>query len=180
MVDCRLDIPKRAGAFGGSLRLINGMKRHLEIALVAVALAATLQNGIGLSEHLHRPKIFWPKNYDTTKAEQVERVLRLDKFKYLDGITSYWEPKWPTTLAYDGDAQALSAFVAALREVKGMEVRLTISRDLSKETRGSIRTGSWWVEYTHTMPDTVTVRINLAAESLGGDKFELRLPGLKQ
>jgi len=70
----------------------------------------------------------------------------------------------------------LSAFIAALNEVKGIEVRLNISRDLSKESRGSLAAGSWWVEYSHTLPDTITVRVNLAAEALGGDKFELTLP----
>lgn len=146
------------------------------MAIVALAMAATIQHGFALSETLHRPKIFWPKGYDTNKAEQVHVVLASDKFKYLDGMTSYWEPKWPTTLAYDGDAQALSAFVAALNEIKGIDVRLTISHDLSKESRGSLRIGSWWVQYSHTTPNTITVRINLATEPLRDDKFELTLP----
>ena len=58
-------------------------------------------------------------------------------------------------------------------------MRLTFSRDLSKETGSALQAGSWWVIYSHTMPDTVTVRINLAAPSLGGNKFELRLPKAK-
>jgi hypothetical protein len=70
----------------------------------------------------------------------------------------------------------LTAFVAALNEVKGISVRLTFSSDLAKETGSALQAGSWWVQYFHAMPDTVTVRINLAAESLGRDKFELRLP----
>ena len=152
------------------------MKRHIVLAIAAAAFVATVESASGLSETLHQPKIFWPKTYDTNKAEQVHRVLNSDKFKYLDGMTSYWEPKWTTTLAYNGDAQTLSAFIAALNEVKGIEVRLTISRDRSKESRGSLAAGSWWVEYSHTLPDTITVRINLAAEALGGDKFELTLP----
>ena len=135
-----------------------------------------LQHVHALSETLHRPKIFWPRNYDTNTAAQVQRVLNSDKFKYLDGMMSYWEPKWATTLAYGGDAQALSAFIKALNEIQSISVRLTLSRDLSKEARGSIAPGTWWVEYSHTMPDTLTVRINLAAEALGIEKFELKLP----
>jgi hypothetical protein len=74
---------------------------------------------------------------------------------------------------------ALTTFLAALNEVKGMRVRLTFSSDLSKETGSALQAGSWWVKYSHTMPDTITVRINLGAQSLGGDKIELRLPKAK-
>jgi hypothetical protein len=152
------------------------MGRYFVLAAMTVALAAMVQESFGLSEKLHRPKIFWPRNYDTNKAEHINRVLNSRDFRYLDGVTSYWEPKWSTTLVYDGDAQVLSAFIAALSEIKGIEVRLTFSQDLTREGRGSLRTGSWWVQYEHTMPDTITVRVNLAADALGGDKFELKLP----
>jgi hypothetical protein len=155
------------------------MRRFLVLALVAVAFAASIHNGFALSETLHRPKIFWPKNYNTNKAEQVHRVLNSTNFHYLDGMTSYWEPKWSTTLVYDGDAQALSAFVGALNDIEGIDVRLTFSRDLATETHGALRTGTWWVEYAHTTPDTITIRVNLAAESLKGDKFEFRVPKRK-
>src|SRR6185295_12290746 len=103
---------------------------------------------------------------------QVHRVLNSDGFKFMEGMTSYWEPKWPTTLAYDGDAHALSAFIKALNEIPAINVRLTLSRDLSKESRGSLVAGSWWVEYSHTTPAILTVRINLAAEPLAPEKFE--------
>jgi hypothetical protein len=103
-------------------------------------------------------------------------VLRSKEFKYLNGLTSYWPPEWPTTLVYDGNAEKLHAFIAALNKVGGVTVRLTFSRDLSKETGSALSAGSWWVKYSHTTPDTITVRINLAAESLGRDQFELRLP----
>ena len=123
-------------------------------------------------------KYSFPKD-DTNRAKRVLVVLRDDRFKYLGGVTSHWEPKWSTTLVYDGDGPALTTFLAALNEVKGMTVRLTFSGDLSKETGSALQAGSWWVIYSHTMPDTITVRINLAAEALGGQKFELRLPKTK-
>jgi len=155
---------------------MNRMKRNLALALVAVALATTGNWAFGLSLSLPQPGIFFPQGYDTNRANQVLSVIGSDKFKYLCGLTSYWEPEWSTTLVYEGDGQALAAFLAALNEVKGMSVRLTFSTDLSKETGSALQAGSWWVKYSHTMPDTITVRINLAAPSLGGDKFELRLP----
>lgn len=73
----------------------------------------------------------------------------------------------------------MTTFLAALNRVKGMSVRLTLSSDLSKETGSALRAGSWWVKYSHTMPDTITARLNLAAEALGRDRFELRLPKAK-
>jgi len=152
------------------------MKRNISLTLVAVAVAGAVHLAFGLSSSLPQAEIFFPKGYDSNRAEQVRSVLRSDRFQYLGGLTSYWEPEFSTTLVYDGNAQSLTAFLAALNEVKGISVRLMFSNDLSKETGSALQAGSWWAVYSHTMPDTITVRINLAAESLGRDKFELRLP----
>jgi len=152
------------------------MKRIIALTLVAVALAAAGNCAFGLSLRLPQPQIFFPQGYNTNRANQVLSVLRSDQFKYLGGLTSYWEPDFYTTLVYEGNGHALTSFLAALNAVKGMSVRLTFSTDLSKETGSALQAGSWWVIYSHTTPDTITVRINLAAQSLGGDKFELRLP----
>jgi hypothetical protein len=152
------------------------MKFNTALTLVAAALAMTIHSSFGLSRDLPRPEIYFPKGYDTNRAERVHSALRAEKFKYLGGLVSYWEPEWSTSLVYDGGAQSLTAFLAALNEIKAITVRLTFSPDLSKETGSALQAGSWWVVYSHTMPDTITVRINLAAETLGRDKFELRLP----
>jgi hypothetical protein len=149
--------------------------------LIAVALAAAVQFALGLTLTGIGPVIHFPDGYDTNRAEQVNAVLQLDKFKYLGGMDELddWVGADVWTLVYGGDAQSLTAFLAALNEVKGISVRLTFSRDLSKETRSALPAGSWWVEYSQAKPDTVSVRINLAAESLGRDKFELILPKAK-
>ncbi|MGO8931286.1 MAG: hypothetical protein ACLQU3_30895 [Limisphaerales bacterium] len=152
------------------------MRRYITRALTAAAVVVTVESAFGLSMSLPRPEIYFPQGYDTNRAQQVESVLRSNQFKYLGGLVSYWEPEFSTTLVYDGDAHSLTAFLAALNEVHGINVRLTFSSDLSKETGSALQAGSWWVKYSHTMPDTLTVRINLAAAALGGDKFELSLP----
>ena len=149
--------------------------------LVAVTLTAAVQFAFGLSLVLSHPTIFFPTGYDTNRAEQVNSVLGSDRFKYLGGLAGlgdFGEPP-DTTLVYSGDAESLTAFLAALNEIKGISVHLTFSSDLSKETGSTVRGGSWWVKYSHAAPDTVTVRINLAAESLGRDKVELVLPKTK-
>jgi hypothetical protein len=155
------------------------MKRRITLTLVAVALAATINCAFGLSLSLPQPEIFFPKGYDTNRAAQVLAVLRTDRFKYLGGLTSYWEPEWSTTLVYDGDGKALAAFLADLNRVSVITVNLTFSSDLSQETGSALRAGSWWVKYSHTRPDTITVRVNLAAQALGRDKFELKMPKAK-
>jgi hypothetical protein len=155
------------------------MKRRFAFFLVLATAIAFTHSVSALSRSLPQPEIFFPKGYDTNRAEQLLSVLRSDQFKYLGGMTSYWEPEWSTTLVYDGDSKTLTAFIAALNEIKGLAVRLTFSNDLSKETGSALQAGSWWVRYSHTMPDTVTVRINLAADSLGRDKFEMTLPKAK-
>ncbi len=155
------------------------MKKSITCTLVAMALAIAVHSAFGLSRSLPRPEIFFPKSYDTNLAEQVHSVLRAERWKYLGGLVSYWQPEFSTTLVYDGDAQSLAAFLAALNDIKGITIRLTFSSDLSKETGSALLAGSWWVIYSHTMPDTITVRINLAAKSLGREKFELTLPKAK-
>jgi hypothetical protein len=158
---------------------MNRMKRIITLTLVAVAMSATINCAFCLSLRLPQPEIFFPKGYDTNRAGQVLSLLRSDRFKYLGGLTSYWEPEFSTTLVYDGDGKALKTFLAALNEVRGMSVRLTFSSDLSKETGSALQAGSWWVKYSHTMPDTITIRVNLAVEALGRDRFELKLPKAK-
>jgi hypothetical protein len=151
------------------------MKRRFAF-FVVLATTIVTHSVFALSLSLRQPQIFFPQGYDTNRAEQLHSVLRSDRFKYLDGMTSYWDPEWSTTLVYDGDSKTLTALIAALNEINGISVRLTFSNDLSKETGSALQAGSWWVKYSHTMPDTITVRINLAADSLGRDKFEMTLP----
>ena len=150
------------------------MKR-IVFALVALSLAVTV-HVFALSRSLSAPEIFFPKGHNTNRIAQIHTVLRSDHFKYLDGLTSYWEPEWSTTLVYDGNTEALTTMLTMLNDVEGITVRLTFSKDLSKETGSALSAGSWWVKYSHTTPDTITVRINLAAEALGQDKFQLILP----
>ena len=148
--------------------------------LVAVTFVGAVQSAFGLHMVLHGPTLPFPNGYDTNRAEQVKSVLGSDRFKFLGGDA--WDNDFGTLpgaiLVYGGDSQSVTAFLAALNEIKGISVCLTFSRDLSKEG-GALPSGAWWAEYSQAKPDTVTVRVNLAAESLGRDKFELILPKAK-
>ena len=90
------------------------LRRNITFTLVAVVVAVATHLAFALSRSLPEPEIYFPQGYDTNRAEQVHSVLRSGKFKYLGGLVSYWEPEWSTILVYDGDGQALTAFLAAL------------------------------------------------------------------
>lgn len=122
------------------------------------------------------PGIHFPPNHDKKRAESLSGVISSGKFHYLGGLTSFWEPEWSTTLVYEGDATSLNRFLTALSEVEGLRIRLAFSPDLSKATGSVLQAGSWWLVYRHTMPDTVTIRLNLAAETFPGEALEILLP----
>ena len=152
------------------------MKKIILSVLVFGAVALVAPRLCALSETLHRPSLFFPKGYDTNRAERVLSVLRSNRFEYRDGMTSYWPPDWSTTLVYVGNAANLRTFIAALAKVDGMSVRVTYSDNLSKESGSALRSGSWWVKYSHAMPNTLTIRVNQAANGMSGEEFEANLP----
>jgi hypothetical protein len=122
---------------------------------------------LALSLNRESPQIHFPPKYDEKRAENLSAVISSEKFHYLGGLT---------TLVYEGDANSLNSFLADLNRVEGLLVRITFSPDLSKETGSALQAGSWWLIYSHVTPDTVTVRLNLAAETLKGDTLEVLLP----
>jgi hypothetical protein len=97
------------------------------------------------------------------------------QFKFLAGGISYWEPDWSTTLVYGGDTKALNAFLHKLTQVRAVRVRVTFANDLAKEHKSAYPAGSWSVQYKHTAPDMLAVRINLAAEGIDPENLDLPL-----
>jgi hypothetical protein len=128
---------------------------------------------LALSEYLRSPKIFFPKAFDAKKGEEIVKVLSKKESRFLDGLVSYWQPQWSTTLAYGGDTSALNAQLADLSRVPGMRVKVTLAPDLAKEVGTGHQVGNWWVKYKHTAPDVLEVRINLASKELDFGKLEL-------
>lgn len=145
-------------------------------SILAVALLFPATPARALSLNRESPQIHFPPKYDEKRAERLSAVIASGKFHYLGGLTSFWEPEWSTTLVYDGDVKSLNTFLADLNRIEGLRVRITFAPDLSKETGSALQAGSWWLIYSHITPDMVTVRLNLAAETLKGDALELLLP----
>ncbi len=141
------------------------MRNRTRLACLLLVLTCAA-SAWGLSRERPTPGIFFPKNYDKKKAQAIETVLQDKQFHYLNGLTSYWEPAFGTILVYDGDIKSLQIFIARLMAIPGMHLRLTFSKDLSKETGSALSAGAWWVKYSHVTPDTLEIRINLAARQL--------------
>ena len=130
------------------------------------------QQLFALSESLRAPSIFFPKGYDTNRAERILSVLRqTNHCEYLTGLTSYWEPEFSTTLVYSGEPSALKEFLNKLDAINGIRVHITYSDDLSKETGSALQAGSWWVKYSHTKPNSIVIRINRAAKGFEHESF---------
>jgi hypothetical protein len=144
--------------------------RMLALLLVAMVGSRTM----ALSMELHSPDIFFSKSFDKEKGALIVAAISDKAFKFKEGLTSYWEPKFQTTLAYDGDVKGLNSMIARLSLIKGVHVAVTYSEDLSKETHGFPPAGNWWVIYDHTKPETVTVRVNLAGK--GMDRGQIKAP----
>jgi hypothetical protein len=147
------------------------MKRILTPLVVAAVLFSIASYSHALSEELRQPKLFLPQGFDPGTAQKIQAVLSRGEFKFLGGLTSYWEPKFGTTLVYDADTPALYAFIAELARIPGMQVKVTFSADLSKETGSALQAGAWFVKYGHTTPNVIQVRINLASKQVRVDQL---------
>jgi hypothetical protein len=151
------------------------MKRLIVFTVVSAALSLMPFRAMALSESLREPSIFFPKGFDTNRSAKVLAVLRsTNNVAYLGGLTSYWEPKFETTLVYQGEPSQLRAMIAGLDGIEGMRVHITYSENLSRETGSALQAGSWWVTYSHTMPNTISIRVNRAAKGFDNQAFEAR------
>lgn len=146
------------------------MKTNLLLWVVLLLLPAHVW---ALSERHPRPAIFFAKGGDTNRQELILSVLRADGLKYLNGLTSYWEPDFGTTLVYDSDAAALEGVLAKLSSIEGLTVRISFSHDLAKETGSALSAGTWWVKYRHTEPNTIEIRLNTAAQDFHLERLRL-------
>jgi hypothetical protein len=152
------------------------MLRRTFLASAAIAaVAASTKETHALTESLNHPRINFPKDFSPRLADAVHKVLRDDTFKFVNGGISYWPPEWSTTLVYDGNTRLLNVFLDDLRKIQGIKTRVTFAKDLGKEGGSSYRGASWWVKYKQTTPETITVRVNLAAKEIDAEKLDLQL-----
>ena len=115
--------------------------------------------------------IEFPKQYDATKAEAIRKVIRDERFKFVDGTVSYWPPDWGTRLSFEGDATSLNDFFAELRKLDGISLRLVLHRGRNDERR---RDSTWQLDFSHARPSQLTIYLNLNSTSI--DYHKLTLP----
>ncbi|MCI0745280.1 MAG: hypothetical protein L0Y58_07735 [Verrucomicrobia subdivision 3 bacterium] len=123
-----------------------------------------------LSRSIHRD-IEFPKDYDPKKAEAIRKVVRDERFKFVDGIVSYWPPDWGTRLSFEGDTQSLNEFIGELRKLPGIGLRLVLYKGRDDERR---RDSSWQLDFSHARPNQLALYLNLNSPSL--DFYKITFP----
>jgi len=115
--------------------------------------------------------IEFPKDYDARKAEAIRNVIRNEEFKFVDGTVSYWPPDWGTRLSFEGDAASLTEFLAELRELRGIGLRLILYHGRDDERR---RDSAWQLDFSHARPEQLTVYLNLNSTNI--DFYKIQFP----
>ncbi len=124
---------------------------------------------LALSRSIGRD-IEFPKDYDQQKAEAIRKVIRDERFHFVDGVVSYWPPDWGTRLSFDGDAASFNEFVTKLRELRGIGLRLILYKGRSDELR---RDSVWQLDFSHARPNQLTVYLNVDSPKLDFKKITL-------
>ena len=141
---------------------------------------------------LNSPSINYNADVDKKLADATHAVLQDKQYHFLGGGHHMgWGPEHDgTTLVYKGDSKALDGFLTRLARVKGLRVKIRLSRDLSKQLgsgwwkdaalneASSIRGAkitppvpSWEVIHSKQVSDCVEVRINLADKDISMERL---------
>ncbi len=125
--------------------------------------------GSALSAPIDRD-INFPKDYDPARAEAIRAVIRDQRFQFVGGVVSYWEPDFGTRLSFNGDAASLNDFVVALRKLAGISLRVILYAGRNDELR---RDSPWQLDYSQARPNQLTIYLNLHAADFAFDKVTL-------
>jgi hypothetical protein len=139
------------------------------IPLVFTALLLQVVPAPALSTPIGRD-INFPKGYDPDKAKAIRSVIQDERFKFVDGIVSHWPPDFGTRLSFAGDADSLNDFLAALRRLPGLGLRVILYNGRNDELR---RDSLWQLDFSQARPDRLTVYLNLNAAGLDLEKVKL-------
>ena len=114
--------------------------------------------------------INFPKDYDPQKAKAIRAVIQDERFKFVGGIVSYWEPDYGTRLSFEGDAKSLNEFFTALRGLRGISLRVVLYRGRNDELR---QDSPWQLDFSQARPNELTVYLNLNSAALDFDQVKL-------
>lgn len=158
---------KREGRIARHQR--HDMKAAKIVPLLLVLLFLQAIRAFALSTPIGRD-INFPKDYDPQRAKAIRSAIQDERFKFVGGIVSYWPPEFGTRLSFEGDADSLNDFLAALRRLPGIGLRLVLYHGRSDELR---RDSPWQLDFSQARPDQLTVYINLNGAGLDLDKVKL-------
>lgn len=114
--------------------------------------------------------IEFAKGFDPQKAEVLRKFVQDERFKFLDGLVSYWPPEIATRLSFEGDTASLNEFLAEIRKLPGFALRLVLYEGRSDELRND---SSWQLGYSQARPEEVVVYLNLNSKSIEFQKLQL-------
>jgi hypothetical protein len=115
--------------------------------------------------------INFPKDYNPEKAKAIRSVIQDERFKFVGGMVSHWSPDFGTRLSFNGNSDSLNEFLAALRRVPGIGLRVILYHGRNDELR---RDSPWQLDFSQARPDQLTVYLNLNATVL--DFNQVKLP----
>ena len=154
-------------------RIIQPRRHNMKVIRIApLALLAFLFQipaVLALSTPIGRD-INFPENYDPQKAKAIRAVIQDERFKFVGGIVSWWEPDFGTRLSFEGNTDSLNEFLAALRRLPGIGLRVILYHGRDDELR---RDSPWQLDFSQAKPDQLTVYLNLNAPGLDFKKVKL-------
>ncbi|HYG34508.1 MAG TPA: hypothetical protein VEC99_06980 [Clostridia bacterium] len=145
------------------------MKSATVVSVVIVAILLQATGAFALSRQIGRD-IHFPKDYDPQKAEAIRGVIQDPRFKFVDGIVSYWPPDFGTRLNFEGDADSLNNFLAELHNLPDIGLRIIFYHGRNDELR---RDSPWQLDFSQARPDQLTIYLNLKAPELDLSKIKL-------
>jgi hypothetical protein len=148
---------------------MKAIKAKMIVPLVIALFPIIAPSVFALSTPIGRD-IYFPKDYDPRKAKAIRAVIQDERFDFVGGIVSHWEPDFGTRLSFKGDTKSLNDFFAALRKLPGIGLRVVLYRGRDDELR---RDSEWQLDFSQARPDQLTVYLNLNGAGLDLEKVQL-------
>jgi hypothetical protein len=146
------------------------MKKQSIFKFLFLAMLASTLTAPALSLKIGRD-IQFPKDYTPQKAAAIRSVIQNERFQFVDGVVSLWEPDFGTRLSFQGNAEDLNQFLTDLRSLNGIGLKVILYHGRDDESR---RDSPWQLDFSQARPDQVAVYINVNSTNL--DLARIQLP----
>lgn len=144
---------------------------------------------------LHSQSIKFKEDADKEMTDAINTIVEDKQFKFLGGGWHFgWGPEHDhTNLIYAGDTNSLESFLTRLSKVKGLQVKILLSSELSSNWKNEFQlekmttqieelakpdakavalpTASWEVLHYKQSSDRLEVRINMASKDISVERL---------